>query len=553
MKTVKTFWSTLFIVLIASIFVSCSENNEELNIPDNPPAYEEVSGKYEITDVSSPYESVELLESGDYIIIKRVPSSDVNSSKSKGLLSNELSKATISNMIYGTFTQLEDGSFDLEGFGVIKLISNDNKEITSISIKPDNEDEMIFNAKKCEEMGNDEQTNALCRKWKVVKIREVETHNGEIISDNTENPDEIIAQEITFSKSGIFIVYNPGENTSNAFYWKWENQQKSQIGYTKDDTWSGENDNFTVEISENKLIIHEKYEEHSEESDEYYTREKIIELVEKNSITGGGDDESNLPVDKTPIEKVFDGKLLNEIKCIERKKTNPEIGIGDYGKPYNVYNYKLAYENGFLTEFLTEYFNEESSEVSENERIVFEYNYFNSDKSASEPDVRYTIFRNGRKSNIYEVKLNKQGFAEFIDEVNGIDLLPISRTVCQYDEEGHLVFIYKNGSEKNITWKNGDITEMNGRTFTYYDTLNSDNLMFWGDIYNDDYVEENKNLTYLYWAGLLGFSTKHLVSTSYPYAWDSSSNHKWETNKLIKTYQTEAYVHEKTILYSFTN
>ena len=57
--------------LVVPCFFSCNDDNEEVVGNLNPPQYESVSGKYEITDSSSPYASIELGASGDYIVIKR--------------------------------------------------------------------------------------------------------------------------------------------------------------------------------------------------------------------------------------------------------------------------------------------------------------------------------------------------------------------------------------------------------------------------------------------------------------------------------------------------
>ncbi len=45
---------TLLTVLIIPCFSSCSDDGEESAVNPNPPQYESVSGKYEITDPKSP-------------------------------------------------------------------------------------------------------------------------------------------------------------------------------------------------------------------------------------------------------------------------------------------------------------------------------------------------------------------------------------------------------------------------------------------------------------------------------------------------------------------
>lgn len=59
-KYCKISFLVLLTVLVVPCFFSCSDDSEDVVVNMNPPQYESVSGKYEITDSSSPYASVEL-------------------------------------------------------------------------------------------------------------------------------------------------------------------------------------------------------------------------------------------------------------------------------------------------------------------------------------------------------------------------------------------------------------------------------------------------------------------------------------------------------------
>lgn len=80
-KCCKISFLVLLTVLVVPCFFSCSDDSEDVVVNMNPPQYESVSGKYEITDSSSPYASVELGASGDYIVIKRSNSNTASSLK----------------------------------------------------------------------------------------------------------------------------------------------------------------------------------------------------------------------------------------------------------------------------------------------------------------------------------------------------------------------------------------------------------------------------------------------------------------------------------------
>ena len=534
----KKFCKISFLVLLAlcvvPCFFSCSDDSEESVVNPNPPQYESVSGKYEITDHSSPYESIELGASGDYVVIKRAG----GYSRSPLRKENRFSwKTTVGravaydNVVYGTYTQLGDETFDLEGFGVVRLMSDDGQEITDIVIQPEGGNEMTFAVEKAETMGDDELTNALCRTWKVVKIHEkgYDSYDGEY--DDTYTPaEEGALSEVMFSEFGTFLsFYN--NNEIEAYFWKWEDRGNRLVRYSWDNVWNNDDEegNFTVSFSSgNRLTIYEYYTDY--ETGEWY--ESTVELVEKNPSDSGEDEgDVTVPTDKTPVERVFTGKLVDE--------------VDDHGLD------KFVYEDGFLTQVL--------SADDEGYTITFEYNYLNSDKPTSDPDVRYTKVRaDGSVSYVYDVWLNEAGFAGRIDsrhydEYGGFDF----QSTCEYDEEGHLVYMNEGREEReySLSWADGDLTRVERLNrnhvtdFTYSEMPNANNLMFFYDIYDMDLEE----LKYLYWAGLLGVSPKHLVASSFihsdgyehPY-----EEYKWEADKVLsKSDDEDSWTEE--ILFSF--
>ena len=534
-KYCKISFLVLLTVLVVPCFFSCSDDSEDVVVNMNPPQYESVSGKYEITDSSSPYASVELGASGDYIVIKRSNSNTASSLKKENLFSRKspASRAvTYGNVVYGTYTPIDNESFNLEGFGVIQLKSNGGQGITDITIKLDSGSEMNFTVKKAETMGDDELTNALCRTWKVLKIHEkgYDSYDGEYDDTYTPNDYDGVISEVMFSKSGTFLsFYN--DNEIEAHFWKWENQGEHQIRYSWDNVWNNDDEegNFTVNFSsDNKLTIYEYYRDY--ETNEWY--ESTVELVEKNpSESNGEEGDITVPTDKTPVERVFTGKLVDE--------------VDDHGLD------KFIYENGFLTQVL--------SGGSDEYRITFEYNYLNPNKSASDPDVRYTNERaDGSVSYVYDVWLNELGFAERIDskhydDYGGFDF----QSTCEYDEEGHLVYMNEGREEReySLTWTDGDLVcvdrlnHNHTTNFTYSEMSNDNNLMFFYDIYDMDLEE----LKYLYWAGLLGVSPKHLVASSYIHSdgYDHPyEEYKWEADKVLSKDDGESDWTEE-ILFSF--
>ena len=117
-----------------------------------------------------------------------------------------------------------------------------------------------------------------------------------------------------------FIFYN--DNEIEAHFWKWENQGERQIRYSWDNVWNNDDEegNFTVNFSsDNRLTIYEYYRDY--ETDEWY--ESTVELVEKNPSGSDGDEgDVTVPTDKTPVERVFTGKLVSEVDGISKTFNN---------------------------------------------------------------------------------------------------------------------------------------------------------------------------------------------------------------------------------------
>ena len=193
--------------------------------------------------------------------------------------------------------------------------------------------------------------------------------------------------------------------------------------------------------------------------------------------------------------------------------------------------------------------------------ITFEYNYLDAGKPASDPDVRYTKVRaDGSVSYVYDVWLNEAGFAGRIDsrhydEYGGFDF----QSACEYDEEGHLVYMNEGREEReySLSWADGDLLRVERLNrnhvtdFTYSEMPNANNLMFFYDIYDMDLEE----LKYLYWAGLLGVSPTHLVASSFIHSdgYDQPyEEYKWEADKVLsKSDDEDSWTEE--ILFSFAD
>lgn len=186
MKKMNFFMVAMLCLCTLAIgFTACSDDDNPVTPPDlGTPPFEAVSGKYDVTSADSPYESIELTASGNYIVTLSGASSPVASAaprngRSEGKLFKRnvaQTRATESdNYIYGTFTDLGNGRYQLEDFGTITLTSDAAGQVTGIEVESNRYGDASLEVEKEPVMSDDALTNALCRTWRIQSVREVYT------------------------------------------------------------------------------------------------------------------------------------------------------------------------------------------------------------------------------------------------------------------------------------------------------------------------------------------------------------------------------------------
>lgn len=286
MKTWKNLMgAVLLMVMAAPAMVSCGDDD---NIDLGTPQYEGISGKYTIDTPSSPYESIELGASGDYIVVEkgsylagvgarsgeRVPQGVFGQAEAA-------SRATDYNgVIYGCYTQQADGTLNLEGFGIVEIVYGSGEEVIGFNLTPTGGGRLELDVTKAEVMPDDDKTNAICRTWKIESIREVEYENGQKVYDETftagshaDYGDEFPVEAL-ISKSGTYMVYYQ-DGTLGISSWKWKDQNAGTFYYSWDNSWY--DDEFATVTFEGKgMTVYERYD-----YGDGYVEETYSYLVEK--------------------------------------------------------------------------------------------------------------------------------------------------------------------------------------------------------------------------------------------------------------------------------
>ena len=519
MKKIKLLAMAAALMLTATCFTACSddEGGGIGNIDLPTPQYEEVSGKYEITSAGSPYESIELSASGNYIVTRSYGGYGL-APKAGGktrmalLAKRGATRSTeYGGIIYGTFTSLGGNEFALEGFGTIKL-EYSGGDVTGIEITT-NGTTTSYSAEKAPTMGGDNITNALCRTWRIEKIREVyydkETGKTDDMTVTPENPGEEgynMPVEVMFSKSGTYLISRLDGSIDMA-EWKWKNRSKGTLYYAWDGDWTG--DYATVTFDGNRAVVHDKWE------DEYGRDESWTYLVTDDATETP---DTDLPENLSPLANVFTGKLLKQ--------------IGDD---------QFFYENGYLTKIVNDY-----------ETVTFRYNYI-TNPDAGLPDMQVM---DGDEVE-YEVELNEQGFAERVYGLKHDDT-----SIFTYDDDGHITTIDdgREGRMYILEWEDGNLVRMsythksdgrpgNDCRYEYDGQANSNNIMLYYKIFSVD-LDEIQNL---YYAGLLGKSTAQLPVKEIDVDDNSTNTYVWTENGYTSLNEGETMQPggEQDVIFSF--
>ena len=331
-------------------------------------------------------------------------------------------------------------------------------------------------------------SEALVGKWQLKEASAYEIING--VREDLTADDFDYDGYLEFSSDGTAVNYSGSEN--DYFNWRLEG---NHIICTGAEDWD-----YTIEsLTDKELIVTQNTVRSN--GDRYY--ERLV--MERVGETGGNE---NLDPSKSPLSKVFTGKLLKTLD-----------------------DDAFVYENGFLAKIMD----------ADGETTTFTYNYL-SGNNTSDYDVT-VVCTNGDDWTL-NVKLNKQGFAEDIYQWNAdrdyADGGFSSEKHCTYDAEGHLIAMKDSKEERDYTfdWEDGNLVYIktvcyqdedptavdwtSEHCFTYSEALNSNNLMFYYRIYDVDIDE----VDCLYWAGLLGTAPKNLVTeltgkgnTPYKFTW----------------------------------
>ncbi len=152
-------------------FQSCSDDDDGGDGGNNgtlePPVYSEEAVKCEFTDSEAPYESLELTESGDYILILRDNEPNVEPVNTASPLRSVSRAGSESNVKHGTYKKIGEKSYELSDFGKVVFTES------GIEITAPNGTTATYDTTIVPKLQTSHPIDLLCRSWKCVQWRAV--------------------------------------------------------------------------------------------------------------------------------------------------------------------------------------------------------------------------------------------------------------------------------------------------------------------------------------------------------------------------------------------
>jgi hypothetical protein len=192
-----------------------------------------------VTKGADVYESFEFSEEGNYIVVEK---NDADPERP--------------TVHFGEYVLLDDNRIDLEGYGIVRVNSNEDGRI-DFSFTAGSGEEQALEGRLAQEVSDSVETDMFSKSWRVVR------RNGEEVA-GTEN-DTIFM----FSRVGTYLVSSADRSPSVA-QWRWGDVEETEFLYTWNN-WEEYGIAFKLELTNEFL----KFKDKTYEKDE----DVILELV----------------------------------------------------------------------------------------------------------------------------------------------------------------------------------------------------------------------------------------------------------------------------------
>ena len=263
--------------------------------------YADVSGKYEVNTTEIPYSSIELTAGGQYVAMKAssypysVKAVARRTTKVAGLFNRRpVFKRNFDNsiLVAGSFEQISDNEYSLEGFGTLVIDGRDgNGNISAFKLIGSDGTVTDVPVRKAANVDDDLTGNSgnLCRMWTAVEERaqyymeriaiydaiyrvdadDVTTYVNRYGIDWAEDGifdtggDAMV--RVLFSQAGTYLQFYR-DGSMELSYWKWADKANGTL-YAYDEGEMADGATATAVFYGNRVNVIENFTDYSEEDD----------------------------------------------------------------------------------------------------------------------------------------------------------------------------------------------------------------------------------------------------------------------------------------------
>lgn len=266
---------------------ACSSDDEpefgegELWVGDaTTPAYVSDAAVYSVNSgVQCPFKSIELTESGDYIVTPSAASYSMADSRSESAAKHGIFRKhkapksrtdlSTSGYTYGTYTKNTDGSYNLKGLGTMTY-SNGTIELSLT----DGTNYIAGATKDMPSLAANDLNLRFCRTWKVTgAVVDIYDKNGRKLDSWIFSEAEIQEEYVKYilvSRCGSYVSIDWDETIDDNGSWSWINTSEQRFEWVDEFGDTGTNQ---VLFNGNKAMFRDSWTDYDED---YFKQEIVV-------------------------------------------------------------------------------------------------------------------------------------------------------------------------------------------------------------------------------------------------------------------------------------
>lgn len=286
MKFYRYMGYALMAAVACTGFSACGDDDDDENKNSNlwvgelgAPAHEADAVAYNILN-NSRYGMIELTASGNYIVTPPA-SSAISYAAPEAIPARNLfaaahtpaSRSFDNGILFGTYTKLANGSFDLKDFGILSPYTDGTLDLTL-----DNGTSLQLDAVKITNVESNALNNRLCRTWYVTSAtRTYYDANGNYIGRENVSGAELkeeCVQYVIVTKAGTFVQVEWDNSIDGVGQWNWTDKTNQILSYQFTDDYDDKG-SVQVAFENDRAYFLESYHDYNDFGQEVVCVEQV--------------------------------------------------------------------------------------------------------------------------------------------------------------------------------------------------------------------------------------------------------------------------------------